>query len=118
MQQVASFRRNMPHDRQPMGHHLLFEFAYDYVITTTIPPLPQSFHGPLDFVLDYPDEPVPERKTNLDLLEQEIVSGSGISWAICKSAFRSRKITMSTPHHSVFNRPDDPPVAQPTVSKH
>jgi len=25
-------------------------------------------------------------KTNLDLLEQEIVSDSGISWAICKSA--------------------------------
>ena len=25
-------------------------------------------------------------KTNLDLLEQEIVNGSGISWAICKSA--------------------------------
>jgi len=25
-------------------------------------------------------------KTNLDLLEQEIVSGSGISWVICKSA--------------------------------
>jgi len=25
-------------------------------------------------------------KTNLDLLEQEIESGSGISWAICKSA--------------------------------
>jgi len=25
-------------------------------------------------------------KTNLDLLEQEIVSGSGISWAIYKSA--------------------------------
>jgi len=27
-----------------------------------------------------------EGKTNVDLLEQEIVSGSGISWAICKSA--------------------------------
>jgi len=27
-----------------------------------------------------------ESKTSLDLLEQEIVSGSGISWAICKSA--------------------------------
>jgi len=27
-----------------------------------------------------------EGKTNLDLLEQEIVSGSGISWAIFKSA--------------------------------
>jgi len=25
-------------------------------------------------------------KTCLDLLEQEMVSGSGISWAICKSA--------------------------------
>jgi len=25
-------------------------------------------------------------KTNLDLLEQEIVSGSGVCWAICKSA--------------------------------
>ena len=25
-------------------------------------------------------------KTNLDLLEQEIVSGSGICWALCKSA--------------------------------
>jgi len=27
-----------------------------------------------------------EGKTNLDLLEQEIVSGSGICWAIWKSA--------------------------------
>ena len=30
-------------------------------------------------------------KTNLDLLEQEIVSGSGICWAICKSAPRPRQ---------------------------
>jgi len=29
-------------------------------------------------------------KTNLDLLEQETVSGSGISWAVCKSAPCSR----------------------------
>ena len=28
--------------------------------------------------------------------------GSGISWAICKSAHRSRQITMPAPHHSVF----------------
>jgi len=45
----------------------------------------------LDFVWDYPGELTPERKnqegkTNPDLLEQEIVSGSGISWATCKSA--------------------------------
>jgi len=30
-------------------------------------------------------------KTNLDLLEQEIVSGSGICWAICKSVPRPRQ---------------------------
>ena len=28
--------------------------------------------------------------------------GSGISWAICKSASRSRQITTPAPHHSVF----------------
>ena len=36
------------------------------------------------------------------LLEQETVSGSGISWAICKSASRSRQITMPAPHYSSF----------------
>ena len=36
------------------------------------------------------------------LLKQETVSGSGISWAICKSATRSRQITMPAPHHSSF----------------
>ena len=35
------------------------------------------------------------------LLKQE-VSGSGNSWAICKSAPCSRQITTPTPHHSVF----------------
>jgi len=36
------------------------------------------------------------------LLKQETVSGSGISWAICKSAHRSRQITTPAPHHSFF----------------
>ena len=36
------------------------------------------------------------------LLKQETVSGSSTSWAICKSAPRSRQITMPVPHHSVF----------------
>ena len=36
------------------------------------------------------------------LLKQETVSGCGISWAICKSAPRSRQITMPAPHCSVF----------------
>ena len=52
------------------------------------------------------------------LLKQETVSGSGISWDICKSAPRSRQITMPAPHHSVFYTPDALPAAQPTVSKH
>ena len=52
------------------------------------------------------------------LLEQETVSGSGISWGVCKSAPRCRQITTPAPHHSVFYRPDALPAAQPTVSKH
>ena len=36
------------------------------------------------------------------LLKQETVSGSGITWAICKSAPHSRQITMPAPHHSCF----------------
>ena len=52
------------------------------------------------------------------LLKQETVSGSGISWAICKSAPHSRQITMPAPHSPVFYRPDALPAAQPTVSKH
>jgi len=52
-------------------------------------------------------KPAPEKqshsgKANLDLLEQEIVSGSVISWAICKSAPRLRQITVPAPHQSVF----------------
>jgi len=52
------------------------------------------------------------------LLKQEIVSGNGINWAMCKSAPRSRQITTPTPHHSVFYRPDALPATQPTVSEH
>jgi len=42
------------------------------------------FYGHLDFVWDYLGKPVPE--LIWILLKQETVSGSGISWAICKSA--------------------------------
>ena len=35
-------------------------------------------------------------------LKQQTVNGSGISWAIRKSAPRSRQITMPVPHHSFF----------------
>ena len=45
------------------------------------------------------------------LLKEEAVSGSGISWAVCKSAPLSRQITTPAPHHSVFYRPDALPAA-------
>jgi len=51
-------------------------------------------------------------------LKQETVSGSSISWDICKSAPSSWQITTPAPHHSVFYRPDALPAAQSTASKH
>ena len=50
------------------------------------------------------------------LLKQETVSGSGISWAICKSAPCCRQTTTLAPHHSY--RPDALCATQPTASKH
>jgi len=52
------------------------------------------------------------------LQKQETVSGSGVSWVVCKSTPCCRQITMPVPHHSVFYRPDALPATQPTVSKH
>ena len=52
------------------------------------------------------------------LLKQETLSGSGISWAVCKSASSSRQLTTPAPHHSVFYGADALPAAQPTASKH
>ena len=48
------------------------------------------------------------------LLKQETMSGSGISWAICKSAPCSRQIIMPAPYHSVFYMPDGLPAAKPS----
>jgi len=65
-------------------------------------------------------ETAPERynqegKSNLDLLEQEIVCGSGISWAICTSP-QTDNLANIPP--IIFYRPDALPAAQPTASKH
>jgi len=83
--------------------------AFKSTTTTTTTVLPPP--GGLDFVRDYPGEPVPERqnqegKTNLDLVEQEIVSGSGISWAICKSALRPTFGHFNNLKHMDDNRHD------------
>ena len=50
----------------------------------------------------YPGLPGWAGTRKVNHLKQETVSGSGISWAICKSAPRSRQITMPAPHQSVF----------------
>jgi len=52
-----------------------------------------------------------EGKTNLDLLEHKIVSGSGICWAICKCA-------PQTDNHANIHHSDALPATQPTASKH
>ena len=60
-------------------------------------------------------------KPILILLKQETMSGSGISWAICKSGPHSRQTTTPAAHHSVFLQARCPsylPAAQPTASKH
>ena len=52
---------------------------------------------------------------NLMIIKMQLKSsrhGTGIRWAICKSAPRSSQITMPVPHHSVFYRPDALPAAQ------
>ena len=56
-----------------------------------------TFNGPLSGTTQV--SRYQKGKTNL---EQETVSGSGISWAICKSAPRSRQITMPALHYSSF----------------
>jgi len=78
--------------------------------------LTHTFNGPLSATTQVSQ--YQKGKTNLVLLKQATVSGSGISWAICKSAPRSRQINMAAPHHSVFYRPDALLAAQPTASKH
>jgi len=57
-------------------------------------------------------------KTNLDLLKQETVSGSGISWVhmqVCTALHTDNNA--STPPLS-FYRPDALPATQPATSKH
>jgi len=100
----------IPHLRAVMIEHV-HAHAHTHTHTHT-----DTFYGPLNYVRDYPGEPIPEPVWIL--LKQETVSGSGISWAICKSALRPRQITMPALHHSVFYRPDTLHDTQPTASKH
>jgi len=55
-------------------------------------------------------------KTIWILLKQETVIGSGISWAICKSATRSRETTMPAPHQLISFLQAGCPSCRPTNS--
>ena len=52
------------------------------------------------------------------LLEQKTVSGSGISWTVCKSSTRSRQITMPALHYSSVLQAGCPSCRPTKVSKH
>ena len=58
------------------------------------------FHGPLSGTTQV--SRYQKVKPIWILLKQETVSGSGISWAICKFTPRFRQIIMPAPHHSIF----------------
>jgi len=58
-----------------------------------------TFNG---LVSDHLGEPVAERYNKSGFYKQETVSGSGISWVMCKSAPRFRQTTTPAPHHSRF----------------
>ena len=98
-------------------HSFILSFTHSFICIRQLRSIDWAHtHTPVQwsFVRDYPGELEPI----WILLKQETLSGSGISWAICKSAPRSRQITMPTPQHSVFYRPDALPDAQPTALKH
>jgi len=96
----------------------LVSLSYNYINTTKQQQKQQQeqqlFNSPLSratWVRQYQ-----KGKTNLDVLEQEIVSGSCISWAICKSAPCPRQVTMPALHHSVLQAgcPSCRPINQST----
>jgi len=80
---------------------------FNYFVSLTVPATVHthththtSFLQPSGFCPGLLGEPVPE--LIWILLKQETVSGSGISWAICKSTPCPRQIAMPAPHHPVF----------------
>jgi len=62
----------------------------------------QPFYDPLTLSNTTQVRQYQKGKTILDLVEQETVSDSGISWTICKFASCPRQITMPASHYSVF----------------
>jgi len=79
-----------PKPSRPWHQHCHAAFTHTHTHT---------FNGPLSRTTRV--SPYQKGKTNLDFTGARD-SGSGISWAICKSAPRSRQITTPAPHYSSF----------------
>ena len=88
-------------------------FLYEHYYSRT-----QPFNGPLSGTTRVSGNNNRKVKPIWILLNRDTVSGSSISWAICKSAPRIRQTSTPAPHHSVFYRPDALRATQPTASKH
>jgi len=108
--QQARQNRVTRHFKTIVNEELLQMFTLWYI---SLPVLKHPFSG----IFPRPPRWAGTRKVQVwILLKKETVSGSGISWAICKFAHCSRRITTPAHHHSVFYRPDALPAAQPTAS--
>ena len=109
MQKLKAKMPNYLLEKSPTGSNLLFikktnsrkkvcylSYASDNTHTHTHTHLTALFLGLFGWAGTRKVQPI------WILLKQETMSGSGISWAICKSAPRSRQTTTPAPHNSVF----------------
>ena len=120
-----AIRKSAPRSRQittPAPHHSVFTGRMPFLLPNQQHQSTEGTHTHTRLTALCPGLPrwASTRKVKpiWTLLKQETVSGSGIRWAKCNSALRSRQITTPEPHRSVFYRPDALPAAQPTASKH
>ena len=106
---------HLAQDRKPPQHPMTLHFlqagCYSQCPTSSVKVLqtilmPTNTHTHTRSTALFPGKPGSASIRNVKpiwiLLKQETVSGSCISWAVCKSASRSRQITTPAPHNSVL----------------
>ena len=97
---IIFFHNKYPHHHSKINGTNFQTLPERYSINSVQHTHTHPFNGPLSGITQV--SWYQKVKPIWNLLKQETVSGRGISWAICKSAPRSRQITMPAPHHSVF----------------
>ena len=91
-------------------------FTSPVSVADTLPWYTHPFNGP--FCGTTQVRRYQKGKTNLDFTGARDSEWQWHQLGMCKSAPRSRQITMPAPHHSVFYRPDALPGTRLTASKH